>query len=271
MYSEHYNERWSKQSGNINNWHINAFIRFIGNSIQSVEWTISSTCCSALIMPKHTKPYWKGYSSLLHENSRTRNQYFNVNVSVLVNFRFEAIKPIGKVEIVQSPYVTESTRVALLLPAFEHQVDETLEFIALYEKTCMQQKDNTFLLLVLVYRTYSPSKANDDVFGGIKSLALELSDKYKTDGSRIAWLSIRLPESFDHLSNVNESTIMMSSAYGRNEILGIAVTDLALRKIGLDSLVMVCSNTMTFKADVLNRVCVFKHFLWILHAKNQSQ
>lgn len=118
----------------------------------------------------------------------------------------------------------------------------------------MQQKDNTFLLLVLVYRTYSPSKADDDVFGGIKALALELSDKYKTDGSRIAWLSIRLPESFDHLPHVNDSAIMLSSVFGRFEVLSIAVTDLALRKIGLESLVMVCSNTMNFKADVLNRV-----------------
>lgn len=168
--------------------------------------------------------------------------------------RFEAIKPIGKVEIVQSPYVTESTRIAMLLPAFEHQVDETAEFITLYEKTCMQQKDNTFLMLVLVYRTYSSSKSEDDVFGYIKALAVSLSDKYKTDGSRIAWLSIRLPESFDHLPHANNSNIMLSSAFGQYEILSVAVTDLALRKIGLDSLVMICSNTMNFKADVLNRV-----------------
>ena len=61
---------------------------------------------------------------------------------------FEAVKPLGRVEIVPSPYVTESTRVALLLPTFEHQTKETLDFMAHYEKTCMEHQDNTFLMLV---------------------------------------------------------------------------------------------------------------------------
>lgn len=66
-------------------------------------------------------------------------------------FRFEAIKPIGRVEIVTSPYVTESTRIAMLLPTFEHQIEETREFISHYEKTCMEHQDNTFLMLVNCY------------------------------------------------------------------------------------------------------------------------
>lgn len=65
-----------------------------------------------------------------------------------VCFSFEAVKPLGHVEIVPSPYVTESTRVALLLPTFEHQTKEATEFIAHYEKTCMEHQDNTFLMLV---------------------------------------------------------------------------------------------------------------------------
>lgn len=61
---------------------------------------------------------------------------------------FEAVKPLGHVEIVPSPYVTESTRVALLVPTFEHQIKECMDFIAHYEKTCMEHQDNTFLMLV---------------------------------------------------------------------------------------------------------------------------
>lgn len=62
---------------------------------------------------------------------------------------FEAVKPLGHVEIVPSPYVTESTRVALLVPTFEHQIAECMDFIAHYEKTCMEHQDNTFLMLVI--------------------------------------------------------------------------------------------------------------------------
>lgn len=55
----------------------------------------------------------------------------------------------GHVEIVTSPYVTESTRVALLLPTFEHRIKESIDFIYHYEKTCMEHQDNTFLMLVM--------------------------------------------------------------------------------------------------------------------------
>lgn len=72
----------------------------------------------------------------------------NFEMSENVCFSFEAVKPLGHVEIVPSPYVTESTRVALLLPTFEHQTKEATEFIAHYEKTCMEHQDNTFLMLV---------------------------------------------------------------------------------------------------------------------------
>lgn len=166
---------------------------------------------------------------------------------------FEAVKPLGHVEIVPSPYVTESTRVALLLPTFEHQTKEAAEFIAHYEKTCMEHQDNTFLMMVFLYQANSPSKAKDDIFSDLKAVALQLSEKYKSDGSRIAWVSIRLPEQFSNIFN-DSSSPMLSSTYGNHEILSLVVTDLALRKIGLESLVMLCSNSMSIKPDVLNRV-----------------
>lgn len=73
-----------------------------------------------------------------------------MNIILKLNFlSFEAVKPLGRVEIVPSPYVTESTRVALLLPTFEHQTKETMDFISHYEKTCMEHQDNTFLMLVI--------------------------------------------------------------------------------------------------------------------------
>lgn len=91
------------------------------------------------------------------------------------------------------------------------------------------------------------------MFSDLKTVALQLSEKYKSDGSRIAWVSIRLPEQFANISNESSST-MLSSMYGNQEILSLVVTDLALRKIGLESLVMICSNSMSIKPDVLNRV-----------------
>lgn len=166
---------------------------------------------------------------------------------------FEAVKPLGKVEILSSPYVTESTRIAMLMPVFEHQVGEANEFIANYEKICMEQQDNTFLMLVFLYQADSPSKNKDDVFYGLKSTALRLSEKYKVDGSRIAWVSIRLPEKFNNIHS-RDTAAAVNTVYGRQEVISLVMTDLALRKIGLESLVMIVSNDMKFKSDFLNRV-----------------
>lgn len=111
-----------------------------------------------------------------------------------------------------------------------------------------------FSFKVLLYQANSPSKAENDVFADLKAMALQLSEKYKSDGSRIAWVSIRLPEQYSNTFDGVHSSIY-SSMYGSQEILSIVVTDLALRKIGLESLVLLCSNSMSFKPDILNRVC----------------
>lgn len=166
---------------------------------------------------------------------------------------YEVVKPLGMVEIIPSPYVTESTKIAILLPTFEHQVQESLQFMARYEKTCMANQDNTFLMLVFLYGPTSPSKGADDVFGRLKDAALRMSDTYKVDGSRIAWVSIRLPDDYDTARGIPER-VAQASMFAGEEVLSLAVADLALRKIGLETLVMMASNSMTFRADYLNRV-----------------
>lgn len=61
---------------------------------------------------------------------------------------FQVVKPLGRVEIIPSPYVTESTRIAILVPIFEDYAENTIQFIDHYERTCMSNQDNTILLLV---------------------------------------------------------------------------------------------------------------------------
>lgn len=165
---------------------------------------------------------------------------------------FEVVKPIGLIEIVPSPYVTESTRIAILLPTFEHQVPEALQFVQNYERVCMDNQDNTFLMLIFYYRADTPSKGDEDVFLPLKNLALGLTEKHKQDGSRVAWVSIRLPPELSAPFNMNH--LYSTSLYGPNQLLSFVATDLALRKIGLDSLVMICSSAATFRSDFLNRV-----------------
>lgn len=106
-----------------------------------------------------------------------------------------------------------------------------------------------------MYHPDSPNKGNEeDVFYRLKQLGLQLSELYKADGSRVIWVSIRLP---DVVRKAKVDDVMLSSIYARNEILSLVVADLALQKIGLDSLAMMSSNSMTFKPDFLNRVSTY--------------
>ncbi|XP_054728501.1 chondroitin sulfate synthase 2 [Anastrepha obliqua] len=189
----------------------------------------------------------RGMDYQLHLNLRDTSR-----TDELVTKSFQVVKPLGRVEVIPSPYVTESTRIAIMVPTFEHQAEDGINFIAEYERICMQNQDNTFLLMIFLYRYDSMSKGDNDPFKSLKTLALDLSTKYKNDGSRIAWVSIRLPSILSDAPPPED--IMLNSVYGRNEILSVVVADLALPKIGLDSLVLMASTDITFKADFLNRV-----------------
>lgn len=219
-----------------------------------------------LILAESKHPHLRFHD--IHSIYRRFDPVRGMDYKLLLNFRegqkserhriigYEVMKPLGMVEIIPSPYVTESTKIAILLPTFEHQVQESLNFMARYEKTCMANQDNTFLMLVFLYGPTSPSKGDSDVFGRLKDAALKMSDKYKVDGSRIAWVSIRLPDEYleERKQPLEERVTQASMFSGDDDVLSLAVADLALRKIGLETLVMIASNSANFRADYLNRV-----------------
>lgn len=208
----------------------------------------------------------KKYPELSFVNLQTAYKRFDpvrgMEYRIHLNFRdasgsdvlksYEVVKPISLIQIVPSPYVTESTRISMVVPVFSHRISQATEFIKKYEQICMQSKDSTTLMLVLLYNSDTSSKGDSDTFNELKNFAIETSKRIKSDDSRIAWVSIRLPYEYDY--NYSESDEMLSSAYANNEVLSLAATDLALRKIGLESLVLLFSSVVNFKNDFLNRV-----------------
>lgn len=187
----------------------------------------------------------RGMDYRVHLNFRDSNDK-------LVMKSYEVVKPISLIQIIPSPYVTESTRISMVVPTFVHRIEETISFIKRYEEICMQSKDSTTLMLVLLYNSDASNKGESDVFFTLKNFALTTSKRIKNDDSRIAWVSIRLPIELDYA--YRESDELLTSMYANQEILSLAATDLALRKIGLDSLVLLFSNVVNFKNDFLNRV-----------------
>ncbi|XP_047371212.1 chondroitin sulfate synthase 2 [Vespa velutina] len=154
--------------------------------------------------------------------------------------RVEVCKPLGKVEVLSVPYVTENTRINMILIVNTNNKEDVLTFMEYYEENCMQKKYKTFLLLVLLYNVESPSKGQADIYYGIKKYALMLSEKYKKEQSKVTWHSIRLPIIID--------------AIEIDPMLKIAITDLCIKKFSPESLILFVETGMDLKLDYLNRV-----------------
>jgi len=96
---------------------------------------------------------------------------------------------------------------------------------------------------VLLYDSNDPGKgAVDDVFKQLKDEAMLLSNMYKKDGTKVAWLSVRIP-----------NTRLLAL---RDALLDFAVVDLAIRKFPPDALIMIARPKMEVRQDYLNRVSI---------------
>ncbi|XP_060532804.1 chondroitin sulfate glucuronyltransferase [Cylas formicarius] len=156
--------------------------------------------------------------------------------------RFEVCKPLGNVEFIPAPYVTENSRVTILLPIQETGIELALNFLSTYSSLIMDKKEKTFLMLVFMYQYGSSSKGLDDVYLKIKDFATKTTAKYKTEDIKIGWVSIRLPDAAGGVFLENHGA------------LNFALIDLALKKIGLDSLVLILDVYSNVTIDFLNRV-----------------
>lgn len=140
------------------------------------------------------------------------------------------------------PYVTENTRVTIILPVQESEITLARGFLGKYLKTVTEKNDKSFLMLVLLYQYSSPSKNSEDVFAELKTLALKMLNKNGNEDAKVAWVSIRLP-------NIGKTLVL--EEYG---VLNYGVIDLALKKIGLESLNLVLSVYSEISVPFLNRV-----------------
>lgn len=155
--------------------------------------------------------------------------------------RFEISKPLGKVEFVPVPYVTENSRVILILPLEEEDVAEAQTFLMSYKLNVMEKKEKAILMMGLLYRNESPSKGEMDPFGKLKTFAVKVSDRYRNEDIKILWISIRLPPN-PHASLETQPA------------LNFGIIDLALKKIGLETIIFIVDPYVELRAEFLNRV-----------------
>ena len=156
----------------------------------------------------------------LSEQGRTQETIKRVNL----------LRPLGFVEMVPMPYVTENTRVNLVLPVTVNIRDGVVSFLDWYARACLDSGDNANLFVVFIYDKMKYSNRKDDDFSVLKSMISYYESKYM-NGARIAWTSIQS-------SNPTQFTIM----------------DAISKKFPPESLLLLCTTGMQLSIDFLNRV-----------------
>jgi len=157
--------------------------------------------------------------------------------------RVGLLRPLGVVEIVPMPFVTENTRVHLILPVAVGDRDVVLAFLDSYVRVCVNAGDNADLLVVLLYPDLSPDKAaddDDDIYAVVKSTIAFYGSHFARNDARISWLSV-----------IHDSAITGSHAAVAAPFI---VIDSVMRRFPAEALVFFCSVGMELSVELLNRV-----------------
>lgn len=87
--------------------------------------------------------------------------------NVEVEKRVQLVRPLGQLEIVPMPYVTESTRINLIVPVSEEDKDGVGTFLDNYAHTCLDAQESTDLLIIFIYN-HLPLPGQEDSFSVLK-------------------------------------------------------------------------------------------------------
>ncbi|XP_033021428.1 chondroitin sulfate glucuronyltransferase [Lacerta agilis] len=110
--------------------------------------------------------------------------------SHLLSKRVQLLRPLSQVEIIPMPYVTEATRLQLVLPLTVQELDFLGGFLDAFATNALDARDNSRLTLLFVYDPYDAQRVGQvDVFAGAKAMVAELERRYSD--VKIPWISVK--------------------------------------------------------------------------------
>lgn len=113
---------------------------------------------------------------------------FNQNAETVK--RVHLIRPLGKVELVPMPHVTENMMVNIILPLQPDHVMMFDVFMDSYARTCLQNNEDVRLIVVLLQTGLSSVQdMSKDVFTRPKTLINEYNKKFDTKG-KLSWKTL---------------------------------------------------------------------------------
>lgn len=105
--------------------------------------------------------------------------------------RVQLLRPLSRVEILPVPYVTEASRLTVLLPLAAAESDLASGFLEAFATAALEPGDAAAALtLLLLYEPRQAQRAaHADVFAPVKAHVAELERRFP--GARVPWLSVQ--------------------------------------------------------------------------------
>ena len=146
--------------------------------------------------------------------------------------RVHLLRPLGKVEIVPMPYVTENSQVHIIMPLFENEVDDFGNFMEGFAEAVLQTSDNSYLLVVFVHQIRQSSRTGDP-FALAKRIIDSHLDNHPSRRGTVTWKVLETDNT---------------------EVSQISVIDHVIRDMQSGDLVCIGKVGMEIDLDYLNRV-----------------
>ncbi|XP_072269258.1 chondroitin sulfate glucuronyltransferase-like [Pyxicephalus adspersus] len=100
----------------------------------------------------------------------------NGHAGVIVK-RLSLLRPLGLVEILPMPYVTEATPVQVVVPLMPADASHISAFLDAFATNLLDSQENVALTVLLVYDVTSSGQVQD-VFEGVRAMVSELESRY---------------------------------------------------------------------------------------------
>ncbi|XP_018597022.2 chondroitin sulfate synthase 2-like [Scleropages formosus] len=110
--------------------------------------------------------------------------------SFSVTKRVHLVRPLSQVEIIPMPYVTEATRVYVILPVTVQDREQINQFFDAFAANVFEKADNTVLTLLFIYNPFEAKELKkNDIFASIKMRVNACEQKYPK--VKIPWISVK--------------------------------------------------------------------------------
>ncbi|KAM3607625.1 uncharacterized protein V6R79_010863 [Siganus canaliculatus] len=104
--------------------------------------------------------------------------------------RVHLVRPLSRIEIIPMPYVTEATRVHIIVPLTLQDRSYVDHFLQVFASNAFETSENAILTFLFIYDPVEAQQVNqNDIFASVKTQISTYERKYPT--VKIPWISVK--------------------------------------------------------------------------------